>query len=359
MLAFPTAVFLDDAGDGWVAGSTQTSSLYRGLEYYSIDGAWFAFRRAGGAFGPVVKLRGTGPVWISGNAAGKVLLAWRAAHGSYVAWGSPSGRLSKPRFFGGGFEVSGLGVDEHGRGLLVGYYPAAHDEAGARTIVSIAANGAGHFARAHVLAVIPRYGPRHRLGILYPPLLGTGPTGAGVIAWQAEPAPSGRPRITLVYLQADGRYGRPVRLPSILGFPNDDVATVDSAGRALILSVNNGTPREIAVAPGGKLGPVQRLSPSHTVYEASLVGNAAGQTAITWSIGFSGSLISAVLGDTGGANSALQALPGTHRASGAEDIATIDAQGNTTLLWAEETAATNAVMAQEVGSSTTAVRVGP
>lgn len=119
-LSYATGVSLDGAGDGWVVGLHE---MYAGSNKYGPDfetsGVWAAFRPAGAGFRAPVELPIKSPVqeteaWVAGNRAGRTLLAWSNYSGTYLAFGTSTGVISKPTFIGGGFRIAGLGVDESG-----------------------------------------------------------------------------------------------------------------------------------------------------------------------------------------------------------------------------------------------------
>jgi hypothetical protein len=268
-LSYATGVSLDEAGDGWVVGLHEKFGGYQ--QYgatYETSGVWAAFRPAGGSFRAPVELPAKGGppqmAWVASNSAGRTLLAWDTTGGTYLAFGTAAGSISKPTFIGGGFQVSGLGVDENGRALVVGYYGSKKYEV--VRIAAVTAGVSGSFSRPRVLVAQPRNVRKGLIGYMFQPLVAIGPRGNAVIAWESIWA---NRRTTyefagpnlLMYRRADGRFDRPVRLPK--GFLSGNAAAaVDSAGRAVIVSPAEDLRglEEVAVSPAGRAGSPHFLS---------------------------------------------------------------------------------------------------
>ncbi len=339
-LSYATGVSLDGAGDGWVIGLHE---VYAREEKYGPSfeksGVWVAFRPAGGSFMAPIELptRGT-PVlaaWVASNRAGRTLLAWSTYSGTYLAFGTTTGAISKATFVGGGFQVGGLGVDENGRALIVGYYGSKQYEA--IRIAAVTADVSGSFSRPRVLAAQPRNARKDLVGYFSLPLVAIGPRGNAVIVWESTWA---NPRTDyespgsdlLIYRRADGHFDKPVRLPN--GFLSESAtAAVDGTGRAIIASatVRKGL-KEVAVSPDGGVDPQHRLW--SFVNEVSAVSNARGQTIISWVDG--GRPIKVIEGNTRGINNEPQTIDTPDEVSSGEIAEVVSPQGKATLFWVEE-----------------------
>lgn len=342
-LSYATGVSLDGADDGWVIGLHE---VYAGSNKYGADfeksGVWAAFRPAGGGFRAPVELPIKGgatqetEAWVAGNQAGKTLLGWSTDTGAYLAYGTSTGVISKPTFIGGGFHIAGLGVDESGQGIVVGYYYARErDEVVPIAVVTTGASGS--FSRPHVLAHLLRNARKRLIGYYEPPLVAIGPRGNAVIAWEttwenrhAEDEFSG-PNL-LIYRQASGRFDKPVRLPG--GFlESEDVAAVDAAGRAIIVSPTTNYLQEIAVSPNDRVGRPNRLW-GYVGYP-EVASNAQGQAVVAW--GGSIPFVYGVLGNTRGKDGKPQTI--TSSPSLGDTISqvtpTMSPQGVATVFWVE------------------------
>ncbi len=342
-LSYATGVSLDGAGDGWVIGLNEA---YAGSNKYGPDfeksGAWAAFRPAGAGFRAPIELPIKGPVqeteaWVAGNRAGRTLLAWSNYRGAYFAFGTSTGVISKPTFIGGGFRIAGLGVDESGRALVVGYYYAKNADQVVR-IAAVTVGASGSFSRPHVLIQRPRNARKGLIGYFEPPLVAIGPHGNAVIAlestWKnprAEYEFSG-PNL-LIYRRANGRFDKSVHLPGGL-LASEDAAAVDAAGRAIIVSPTPNSLQEIAVSPDDRVGRQHRLW-SYVERNPEVTSNARGQAVIAWA---NGEPIEVVLGNTHGANGGLHTVAPSSLL-GVSDwgvIATMNPQGTATVFWVEE-----------------------
>ncbi len=346
--SFPTGAFLDEAGDGWVIGMNETlapnNSKYNLIEYDN-PGVWYAFRRTGGGFqAPVLLPTGNSHAanaTVAGNRYGETVLTWNTERGSYVAVGSPAGTISKPRFYGNEFQITTAAIDEHGRVLVVGYYPSRRYVDTAIAIDVITGSATGVLFRPRVV-VRPRTrvkrGFRERVST---PLAAIGPDGNAIIAWETaiEAVTSLyeiRGPTLMLYRGANGQLTKARPLPrdfTVEHEVNGDVATMDGTGRASILA---GTARrglvDLDIASGGRVGSCHRVGPSGATFPR-MSGNAAGQTVAVWSDGSSS--INYVSGDTRGTYGHLHtiAVPGKLR----YELATvIDPDGNATAVWITE-----------------------
>jgi hypothetical protein len=343
-LSYATGVSLDGTGDGWVIGLHE---VYAGSNKYGPDfeksGVWAAFRPAGGGFRAPVELPIKGramqetEAWVAGNRAGKTLLAWSTDAGAYVAFGTSTGAVSKPTFIGGGFHIAGLGVDESGRALVVGYYYAKEADEVVR-IATVTAGTSGSFSGPHILIRRLRNSRKRLIGYFEPPLVAIGPHGNAVIAWKTIwenrhggdefPGPS-----LLLYRQASGRFEKPVRLPG--GFlESEDAAAVDGAGRAIMVSPTTNYLQEIAVSPDDRVGRPHRLW-SYVGYP-EVASNAQGQAVVAWG-GFI-PFVYGVLGNTRGKDGKPQTI--TSSPSLGDTISavtpTMSPQGVATVFWVEQ-----------------------
>jgi hypothetical protein len=334
----PRGTFLDDRGNGWVVGVD-------GYEHGSkspgaVTGAWFAFRPAGGHFQRRVDLRTkhyqAEEVFVAGSPAGRALLAWNTRTGSYVAWGTPTGRTSTPTFFGHEFQTTALGVDDKGRALIVGDYSGGYSEA-ARAIAVITSGASGSFSGPRTIAVAPRSAPG-RPTPLSRPVVGIGPQGSAVIAYEIEMEnqqfPYERPGPdVLVYRRADGHFNKPVRWAKGFLEGGRNAAVVDGNGRAMIVSQNYppGELRATTVAGGGRVGGTHLLPGGRGANELDLSANTAGQVIITLGTGCLSCSPTVILADIQGHHSKPMVLPTA--VAGGEAVATVNAQGTATVLW--------------------------
>lgn len=334
-LSYATGAFLDQAGDGWVVGVHQRPVASKYEVEYVRQGAWYAFRPAGGSFGRAVDLPAGAPRGIpkvAGNAAGTVVLAWQRPNGAELAWGNASGAISKPVLYRG-FQVSGVGVDEAGRALVAGYYPAP--AARARAIVAIAGR-AGSFSGPRILAVPSRRHGRH--GILSQPLLAVGPNGQALIAWESLAREgAARSRDMLVYRRADGRLDRPVPLATNFlqgSIPLEEAnrAAVDGAGRGLIVAGSRVGLQSVAVSADGRPGPTRRLAVG-SVQDPTLAANQSGTTIVTWGESRGAGGIDFALGQNQEPGGELRSIESTPGSSDGLPTAVVDGLGETTLVW--------------------------
>ncbi len=321
-LSLPTSVFLDDAGDGWIMG---THEHVIGSKYgpeFGKSGAWYAFRHSSGRLRRAVELVPGGAsasALVAGNRFGRVVLAWSTEAGTHLAWGTPTGRVSRQVFYGHGFQFTGVGVDDQGRALISGYYPGPGAGSQAREIAVITGHG-GSFSRPRSLAVRPR-DPRgrRRVGGLGLPVMASGVHGQAVIAWESLADPeNGLSRDMLAYRRADRHFNRPMvfatgflDLPSPLAEPN--MTVMDGSGRALLIQLNRAGLEVIAVDPAGRPTAPRNILRGR-LGQPSLAGNPAGMAIVTWSELQGGGGISFVSGTTQGLNGPPQTIlsaPGT------------------------------------------------
>jgi hypothetical protein len=337
--SFPKDVFLDDPGNGWVIG---INNAVVGAGKYTPElattGVWVAFRPAGGRFQAPIELpwSGTGgePVLVTGNQAGVTLLAWSTTRGSYLAWGSPAGTVSAPRFVGHGFQLANVGVDDRGRALVIGYYPSRSNPGGATSIVAITGQAYGAFSRARVVATQPRNAHGRAISLFERPLAAIGPTGDAIIVWETwrkvpheSPGPS-----LLVYRDANSHFTKPRPLAKKfldLGIETP-AATVDAAGRALIVRDSDNGWQEVAIAPGGHVGPEHPLQ-FGADSSVALAGNELGQTLIS-ATNIPARVIHTMLGNTLGTGGAFEFFDSLEVVSG-EVIPTLDSEGRATVIW--------------------------
>ena len=146
----------------------------------------------------------------------------------------------------------------------------------------------------------------------------------------------------LVHRRADGRLGRPKAFAhGFLDLPNG-VATVDSAGRAVIVSLRNSHIEEIFLSSSGRTERRDRLG-GPKPDAITIAGNANGQTVLGWTAGVSN--LTTVLGDTRGHHQPARATtPPFQIYSGDGPVLTIDDKGTADLVWIEEGRAGNSVV---------------
>jgi len=348
--AVPTGAFLDDAGDGWVVGLNEKFGDFRseGPLYEPTGGAWFAFRPAGGHFRHPVELpnrSSSEPPLIAGDQAGATVLAWEAQNGAYLAWGTASGALSKPVFYGRGFRITEVAVDESGRALIAGYYPDPRFYNAAKAIAVIT-GPAGSFSRPRVIAVRPHDARRRFLGTLRGPVMAMGPEGQAVIAWEAALDPNllGHASDVLVYRHANGHLDKPIRFAngflefSSPGSGEESKAVVDGAGRTLIISAREHGVEEVTVEPGIRVAPRRLIAGPG--FESSIAGNALGETAIAWVNGtYSIKAIDVSLGNTQGATSAPQAISLPPETIVDKLTVIVGPEGGATVVWVNDSQA--------------------
>jgi hypothetical protein len=357
-MSYPTGVAIDAAGDGWVVGShgAVTGSSQYGLDWAATS-AWVAFRPAGGGLRRAVKLpsRGvlSGEPRVAENSAGVTLFVWGTERGAYLAWGDPEGRISRPSFIGHGLKVAAIGVDEHGEALVIGYY-IRHPrlENAVSSIVSVTAHAYGAFSRPRVI-VAESHDARGQVTTEFEePVATVGPTGAAVVIWDTwQQLTYGPSRI--IYRYPDGRFTHPQRIAKhFLGSGETFPATIDAAGRALILHEAGRGLREVTVMPSGRLG-AERTLPKVRV-DPALAGNERGETVIGF--GEHNELLS-LFGDTLGAAPTSELFQTPDSISGGPAV-TIDASGQAAAVWMEKpTEAVTLVNARAIAPGAQTVQI--
>jgi hypothetical protein len=339
VLARPTGVFLDDAGNGWIVGThVRLDGFVRYGPTYRDSGAWLAFRPAGGTFRSPVALPAANAnvePFIVGDAAGTVLVGWNTAKGAHLEWGGPSGTLSEPHFFKG-LSVSSLGIDDRGAALIAGQRTA-----GAKRPVDLLISGrAGRFSGPRVLARAPRTPPRQETpATLSPPAVRVGPAGQALVMWALDPDPGPHEEERmLAYRSSAGKLGKPIRYPYYrLPEPEDPgelhLAALDGNGRAALLVDEDFRAYLTTLSPDGRPDRFrQPMTPEkdHSLGVVSLAANAAGEFVAAWTRGGS---IDYTLGTEP------TALPGAQTIStppGATDFGapvTISQTGEATAVW--------------------------
>jgi hypothetical protein len=339
-LSYATGVSLDGAGDGWVIGLHE---VYVDEQKYGPNfqpsGVWAAFRPAGAGFRSPIELPIGGgqaaEAWVASNRAGRTLLAWSTNLGTYLAFATDTGAISKPTFVGGGFQIAGLGVDESGRALVVGYYGSRRFEV--VRIAVVTASASGSFSRPRVLVNQPRNVSKGLVGRFERPGVTVGPRGNAVITWESSWAsthtenelPDG-PNF-LIYRRADGHFDRPVHLSSNF-LDGPDAAAFDRAGQAVLVSANldHGL-KEVAVSTSSRVGRQRRLW--GWVDEMHVAVNELGQTAIAW---VDGRRIDVIVGDASGFEEKPQLITTPYEVSISGVTVTMGPQGIATVFWVEE-----------------------
>jgi hypothetical protein len=340
VLARPTGIFLDDAGDGWIVGTTEKfagSSRYGPT--YRDSGAWLAFRPAGGVFrAPVALTASTSVVepFIAGDGAGTVLVGWNVlGKGAHLMWGSPSGQLSAPRVFHG-LSVSSLGVDARGNALIAGQ----RTPRGERAEDLLIEGHAGRFSHPRVFARAPRTPPRQETpATLSPPAVRVGPSGQALVMWQLDPDPGPHEEeLMLAYRSAAGRLVRPVRYP-YYRLPESEnpgelrLAALDGKGRAAFLVDEDFRAYLNTLAATGLIGRLrQPLTPERdfSLGVSSVAANAAGEFAATW---IRGGSIDYTLGSEPAALPEAQAISTPPGATDLGALVTIGQAGEATAVW--------------------------
>lgn len=333
------AVFLDDAGDGWISG---TNSVFTGYEsghdqagdaMYAQHGGWLAFRPADGSFGPAQPLPGgsqVGSTSVAGNAAGDALVTWTTPNSLYVAWSTPAGGLQQITQFRapGPFEILRAGVDRRGDGIVI--LAEESSPPYARRVVAIRGIPGRPF-RSPVTILTPAHDRRRHLTEYFESTTVAINEGsvylATTAAWErANGGESNRPSRSLL-----------VRIPTAgstrgttLSAPSRSVGTgiaADSYGHVLL--INEAYELE-AIDIQGRSRELKSL-PQAVPEAVSITSNAHGQVAIG-------------LPRPHDAYGVTMTLIGSHRhlvrfstrAVAPWVAATIDAHGNGTLFWSDE-----------------------
>ncbi len=379
-LSFPVGVHIDDAGDAWIVGLH--AELAPGDKYgpsYEASGSWLSFRPANKGFeGPLQLPTRHGEseaVLISGNRHGVVLVAWVTERGTYLAWAT-GGRLARVTFFGAEFHVAGMGLDEAGRALIAGYYPGRGDAEGESAIAVVTTTASGGIGRPRVIARSRRsLGKRRFTESLGVPVVGVGPRGDAFIAYATNWIWEGKwarqefaGANMLAHRRAGGRLSRPKAFakgfldfatgaaPTNGGVPEPQTVTVDSAGRAAIVSVRNSHVEEIFLSSSAHTERRDRLGGLRPD-TITIAGNANGQTVLGWTAGINN--LTTVLGDTRGHHQRARATTPTLQIdSGDGPVPTIDEKGAADLVWIEEgTAGNNVVNARTLTPGATTVQI--
>jgi len=346
-LSQPTGAFLDRAGDGWLVGENAVPipAKYYGWSIRTTR-AWYAYRPTGGHFRHPVDL----PDWsfeaplLAGDQAGATVIAWNTSRGVDLAWGTAVGDLTKPVSYGRGLSIVGVGVDESGRALIVGYYSDPRANRTAKEIVVITGRD-GRFSRPRVIAARPRDIHRGFLGFLGRPVMAAGPGGQAVIAWASsfQPETLAGGWDTIVYRHADGDFSKPARFAS--GFlqergpeeePNKGV--VDGTGRALMISAGERGLWEVAVAPDGRASPPRRILSPASDYPL-ISANARGATSILVEEGRDEDPVGPIkvlLGNTSADNGPPETVPLQQETRNREPLTVMSPDGIATVIWAVE-----------------------
>jgi hypothetical protein len=294
LLARPTGVFLDGAGDGWIVG---TRELFTGFTRYGPayrdSGAWLAFRPAGGAFRAPVALPAGGAAtepFIVGDQAGAVVVGWNhVGKGADLVWGSASGTVSKPAFLPE-LSISSLGIDETGH-VLAGAEFTGRREGRAALLLT---GHAGRFSRPRVIAQAPRTPPHQEFpSTIGGPIVRVGPNGQAIITWDVSPNPDDETRHMVAYRFPNGKLTKPARSRyelhrGALHSPAEfTTAVVDGTGRATLFVEHGSRGYTLSVTAGGHFGPLRRLvtrepSPPGGPSRPSVAGNASGELALGW-----------------------------------------------------------------------------
>jgi len=294
VLARPTGVFLDHAGDGWIVGTQEKLTAFtRYGPIYRNSGAWLDFRPPGGAFrAPIALPAAHSDVepFIVGDGAGTVLLGWNVAgRGAYLQWGDRTGGLSRPHFFRR-LSISSLGIDDRGEALIAGQRTGGGKRA-ADVLISGRARG---FSRPRLLARAPRTPPRQLVpSFVTPPLVRVGPEGQALVMWQLNPDPGpDEDTRMLVYRSPTGRLAKPIRYP-YFRLPESEnpgeleTAAIDADGRAAFLVTEDFSAYLNTLTPDGHIDRLhQPLTPGKDLsfgFDETLAANAAGEFVAAWS----------------------------------------------------------------------------
>jgi hypothetical protein len=342
-LSYPTGALLDKAGNGWVVGLNEVAERGGKYDQYKQEntGVWFAFRPAGGTFGAPTELPTggslAGTAFVAGNRAGTIVLAWTTSRGSYVAWGTPTGRISSPHFFGNGLQIVGISVDGRGRALIIGYTGTATQ------IVTITGRVGGPFSRLHTIASGQRNPREHLVEYFNEPLAAISPNGNALIAWETnwekghEAGEFSGPT-ELVDHRAGGRFDEPIQLATdFLGNTGQrPVATVDGGGGAIIIRSKEFRWEAVALTPNGHIIYERRLPQSTDLSWPSLAGNEHGRAVVGWA-GPCKSCIRTVLMTNPGTHATIQTFATQNEVPEGDVTMTIDVHGTATAIWVEGT----------------------
>lgn len=338
-LSSPTGVVLDDAGDGWVSGVYDSFSRYGEKEsgaIYAQQGGWLAFRPAGGAFDAPMPLTGGAEVEstdIAGNAAGQVLVAWSTPSSAYLAWATPNGGLTDAQRFRGPLSIVSVGVDSHGRGLLIATEGEGIYAHSVRKVLAISGAFGRRFAAPRPVLTGGRDRRRNTFEYFDTPDVAMNSDGGALVAttafWVQDFGEDNisNERSFLEPVSASGTAGRLRNLRPVL-VPGFSELVTGAHGGALLEA---GEGSFLAFGPGGRLRGRWHLGepPSH-VY---LVSNAHGQVAAIWSSD-TGDYVAGVLATVTGAHGhSVRFATREHLPSVST---TIDAHGVGTLFWSDE-----------------------
>lgn len=255
-----------------------------------------------------------GPL-VAGNQAGTVLLAWSTERGTYLAWGSPSGAISTPQYFGRGFRISAAGVDNAGRALVVGSYTGRRPHEAVTSIGVITGQAFGPFSGPRIIAAVRRNRRGKATQRFEEPFAAIGQDGDAIIIWETwrNPPHESRGPDLLVYRSAGGRFTRPRRYPKLeleqLHTGTPPSAIVDRSGHAVLLHHAENGWREAAIAPGGRLVSDRRLGLYS--YSLEVIGNENGELAIVGTGPNDARKITAIHGSTAGSLSAVETFTTT------------------------------------------------
>jgi hypothetical protein len=339
VLARPTGVFLDDAGDGWIVGTREKfHGFVRYGPTYQNSGAWLAFRPAGGVFRPAVALsvsKADIEPFIVGDGAGAVLVGWNTDEGAELQWGDRTGRLFAPHFFRS-LTVSSLGIDDRGVALIAG----RRTPRGKRPVDLLINGRLGGFSHPDLLARAPRTPPwQETPATLSPPTVRVGPAGQALIMWQFDPDPGPHEEERmLVYRSPAGKLGRPIRYPGYrLPEPENPgelrLAALDGSGRAALLVDEDSRAYLTTFSPTGRLDRLRQpltASKDFTLGVASVAANAAGEFVATW---IRHGSIQYALGTEPAALPAPEAITAPPGASDFDGLVTISRTGEAVAVW--------------------------
>lgn len=356
-LSFSAGAYIDGVGDVWIVGLHGEVGYGKYGANYGRYGPWLSFLPVGGVFrGPLELPTRHGrseSVVVAGNQHGHVLIAWGVSRGTYIAW-VDDGSLSRITYIDGDFHVAGMGVDEEGQAVVVGYYPGKQSYT-ASAIGVVTSTIHGNFSKPKIIARPPRRffrGKRH--GTLGLPVVGVGSSGDVFIAYEAlweEPRSGAELEEStdmVVHRLAKGKFSIPkpfadgfLDLPiGPATYPSNDEApeppsiTVDGAGRAAIVSSRHTTVEEIFFRSNGRPSHRVRLGRAPYAQEISIAGNADGRTIVTWVN--DQNTLTAVVGDTNGHHGHSRHIPTPRKTySGDGPVSAVNGEGLASVSWIE------------------------
>jgi hypothetical protein len=342
-VVLPASVSIDDAGDSWVMGFDamfERRGKYGGL-YQDNTGVWFSFRPAHGAFQVSTGLPTGGTLiraaFVASNRVGATVLAWTTLRGTYVAWGTPTGKISKPHFIGHRFEAIRVGVDNLNRALIVGAYPDT-------TIATVSGRLGHSFSRIQKVAspLNDRRNLRERFG---EPLVAIGVRGDAFITWETNWEESEGGEFSgefegpteRVYRRPDGYIVRTAGLSrALFGYAEQGAgATVDRVGATVVLRPIETGYEVIALSPSGRVRSRLRPPNSSAWRGPNLAGNEYGKAVIGWS-GPCNSCVSAKLVNTRGTRTASRTFTTQYEVPIGAVTMTVDPQGSAAAIWMEK-----------------------